>query len=97
MRLLIVLLALVFVAFGALFGALNSDWVDIDFYWRTFSVPKGASLLAALLLGWILGGSVIWLLRVPALKRELRRARLRLNGTPPVLPKPPAKGMGGDE
>ena len=97
MRLLIVLLVLVFVALGAMFGALNSDWIDIDFYWQTFSIPKGASLLAALLLGWTLGGSMIWLVRVPALKRELRRARQRLSGTPVAQAKPPAKGIGGNE
>lgn len=96
MRLLIVLLAIVFAALGALFGALNSEWITLDFYFRIFSVPKGASLLATLLLGWLLGGGMVWLARVPALKRELRRARQRpVDGD--TKRKAPVKGTGGNE
>ena len=97
MRLLIVLLVLVFAALGAVFGALNSDWIDLDFYFLIVSVPKGASLLVALLIGWILGGSVVWLARVPALKRELRRARQRSATPSDTQRRSLAKGTGGDE
>ena len=97
MRLLIVLLVLLFVALGAMFGALNSDWIDLDLYLRSVSAPKGASLLVALLIGWLLGGSVVWLARVPRLKRELRRARQSSAAPTDSQRKLPAKGVGGDE
>ena len=77
MRLLIVLLTLVFAAFGAIFGALNSDWISLDLYLRTLSIPKGSALLAMLLVGWLLGGMTVWLANVPRLRREVRRARQR--------------------
>lgn len=97
MRLLIVLLTLVFAALGAMFGALNSDWIELDFYMLTVSAPKGASLLLALLVGWILGGCMVWLVRIPGLKRELRRARQRTTTASSTQRKSPAKGTGGDE
>ena len=97
MRLLIVLLVLVFAALGAMLGALNSEWIDLDFYFLTVSVPKGASLLVALLIGWILGGCAVWLARVPALKRELRRARQRSAMPSDAQRSSQAKSTGGDE
>lgn len=75
MRLLVVLLILVFAALGALFGALNSAAITIDFYFLKVELPKGATLLATLLLGWLLGGILVWLSRVPRLRNELRRVR----------------------
>ena len=89
MRLLIVLLTFAFAIAGALFGALNGDWISLDFYIREVSVPKGASLLVAVLIGWLLGGIAVWLARVPALKRELRKTRQQAQlppSSPPIAP-----------
>lgn len=75
MRLGVVILVLVSVLFGATFGALNSDRVVFDVYLSQIELPKGAALLAALLTGWILGGLVVWSLRVLKLRRELKASR----------------------
>ncbi len=75
MRLGAVVLVLLFAVFGATFGALNAERIALDLYLVDVEVPKGAALLAALLAGWVLGGLVVWTLRVPRLKREVRSAR----------------------
>lgn len=75
MRLGVVVLILLFVLFGATFGALNADRVAFDLYFTDFELPKGAAVLAALLIGWVLGGLVVWFLQVLRLRRELRAAR----------------------
>ena len=72
MRLLSILLVLVFAAGGAIFGALNSESVVYDFYFATFTVPKGAMLIAAALLGWLLGGALVYFGLVLRLRRRLR-------------------------
>ena len=96
MRLLIVLLTLLFAALGAIFGALNSDWISLDLYLRTLSVPKGATLILMVLLGWLLGGVMVWLATVPSLRRELRRARQR-QPQPSATRKAIDSGSGGNE
>ncbi|HET6545591.1 MAG TPA: LapA family protein [Rhodanobacteraceae bacterium] len=78
MRLGVVLSILVFVVFGALFGALNAQRTGLDLYFVQLSVPKGAALLTAFFLGWLLGGLVAWLGGVPRLKRELRSSQRAL-------------------
>lgn len=78
MRLGVVVLILLAVVFGAVFGALNSDRILLDFWLIDFPVPKGAALLIALLLGWVLGGVLVWILRVQALRREVRALRRSL-------------------
>lgn len=96
MRLLIVLFTLLFAALGAIFGALNSDWISLDLYLRTLNVPKGAALIFMVLLGWLLGGVMVWLATVPRLRRELRRARQRqsqLSSTRKAID----SGSGGNE
>lgn len=61
MRLAITLLIiLVFVLAGVVFGALNAAAVPFDLGFVRVSVPKGAAVLAALVVGWILGGIVAW-------------------------------------
>lgn len=72
MRFVFILLALVFAASGALFGALNSESVPLDFYFAQAHFPKGAALLCALLLGWLLGGVLVYLSMVPALRGRVR-------------------------
>jgi putative membrane protein len=72
MRLILVLLVLAFAAAGAIFGALNSETVAYDFYFATWSVPKGAMLIAAVLLGWLLGGALVYFGLVLCLRGRLR-------------------------
>ncbi|MGH8121179.1 MAG: lipopolysaccharide assembly protein LapA domain-containing protein [Rudaea sp.] len=82
MRFAMILLVLVFAMLGALFGALNSENVAFDFYYAKLHSPKGAALLAALLLGWLLGGLLVYIglvvrlrRRVQAQTRELKHLR----------------------
>lgn len=78
MRLGVVVLILLAVVFGATFGALNSEHIALDLYLVEVSLPKGAALLAFMLLGWISGGLLIWFVRVRKLRRELRAVRRSL-------------------
>lgn len=78
MRLSVVVLALASIVLGAMFGALNAERVEFDFYLIQLALPKGAVLLAVLLLGWLLGGLVVWIAQVGRLRRELRIARREL-------------------
>ncbi len=72
MRLVLILLVLVFAAGGAIFGALNSEAVAYDFYFAVLSAPKGAALIAAVLVGWLLGGALVYFGLVLRLRRRVR-------------------------
>ena len=78
MRFGLILLVLVFALLGAVFGALNSQPVDLDFYFATLSLAKGGVLIAALLIGWLFGGLLVFLSLVLPLRRRLRRAEREL-------------------
>ncbi len=78
MRLGVVVLIVLSIVFGASFGALNSERIAFDLYFVDFSFPKGATLLAVLLLGWVCGGVLVWLVRVRSLRRELRQCQRQL-------------------
>jgi len=95
MRLALVFVILLFIVFGALFGALNSERIPIDFYFFQPSVPKGALLLCAVLLGWLLGGLVAWFARVPRLRRDLRKTQRELREAR-AQPLPPSDGRPDD-
>ena len=80
MRVGIILLVLLVAVAGALFGALNGERVAFDFYYASVQLPKGAALLAALLVGWLVGGLIVYFglvlrlrKRVRLLARELRQ------------------------
>jgi uncharacterized integral membrane protein len=80
MRPALILLALLFAAAGAMFGAINGEHVVFDFYLTTLTLPKGAALLCAVLIGWLLGGVVVYFglvlrlrSRVRTLARELKQ------------------------
>ncbi len=60
MRFVIVALLLVFALVGAAFAALNAGTVHYDFLVATLDMPKGVTLLAAIILGWLLGGLSAW-------------------------------------
>lgn len=71
MRLLIVFLLLLFVLLGAAFGALNGGLVHYDLLVFQTELPKGAALLLALVVGWLLGGLTAWIgLSVRQRRRE---------------------------
>jgi uncharacterized integral membrane protein len=72
MRLGLIVLALLFVALGAVFGAMNGERIVLDFYFNVSTVPKGAAVLCALLVGWLVGGLVVYVSQVPRLRRRVR-------------------------
>ncbi|MBE1160864.1 DUF1049 domain-containing protein [Dyella acidiphila] len=74
MRLIVMLLLLLFIAGGVVLGALNADLVGYDLAFARVQVPKGAALLAALALGWILGGLTAWLGVTTRHRRDKRRS-----------------------
>jgi putative membrane protein len=73
MRLLVILVLLVFAASGVVVGSLNADMVGYDLVLARVHVPKGAALLCALVIGWLLGGLTAWLGVVTRQRRERRR------------------------
>ncbi len=73
MRVFAIIILCVFVAFGVLVGALNAQWVDYDLAFVQLRWPKGAALLGALLIGWLLGGLTAWLGTSVAARRRQRR------------------------
>jgi uncharacterized integral membrane protein len=78
MRLIFLLLALVCVAAGVLFGALNPQPVEVDFYWFRIDAALGATFLVSALIGVVLGGIAMQLGVVWPLRRRLKRARREL-------------------
>jgi uncharacterized integral membrane protein len=93
MRLVWILLLLVFAAAGAIFGALNGESTVYDFYFVTFAAPKGAMLVVAVLLGWLLGGAFVYfglVLRLRAQARGMNQADDAKPGS--ALVPPPADG-----
>lgn len=84
MRILFLLLALLFLAAGIVFGALNPAPVTVDFYWLQAPVSLGFALLAAALLGAVLAGLVLLTSVIWPLRARLRRARRKQAGALPV-------------
>lgn len=76
MRLLVIIMLVFFVAAGVVLGALNADLVSYDLVFARLDLPKGAALLAALAVGWLLGGVTAWL-GVSSRQRTRRRQQLR--------------------
>jgi len=74
MRLIKAIIALLFVAVGVLFGALNRTPVSIDLGFATIEQANlGTSLLAAVLAGAIVAGLVLTAAVVWPLRMQLRR------------------------
>ncbi|MFC5743343.1 lipopolysaccharide assembly protein LapA domain-containing protein [Dyella tabacisoli] len=76
MRLIVMLILLLFIAAGIVLGALNVDLVSYDLAFARVELPKGAALLAMLVVGWLLGGLTAWL-GVSAQHRRRRRHEQR--------------------
>jgi lipopolysaccharide assembly protein A len=72
MRLIVTLILLLFIAAGIVLGALNADLVGYDLGFARLELPKGAALLVALVIGWLLGGLTAWL-GVSSRQRRTRR------------------------
>lgn len=86
MRLFIlVLIVLLFLLAGIVFGALNPAMVGYDLGFAQVHLPKGAAVLAALVVGWLLGGIVAWLgSGVGRRKRRRATGRSTAEGKTPV-------------
>ena len=82
MRLLAIITLIFFVAVGIVLGALNAGTVGYDFGFAQIQLPKGAALLGALVVGWLLGGVTAWLGSWPSRSRQPSRADRK----PPVKP-----------
>lgn len=75
MRLVFLFFALIFVAAGILFGALNPQPARVDFYWFAFEGSLGALLLIFALIGAGFGGAALLVGVVWPLQGRLRRER----------------------
>ena len=73
MRLFKALIALLFVAIGVIFGALNKTPVHVDLWLRAFDARLGFTLLTVLLLGALVGGLVVTIGVVWPLRRRLHK------------------------
>ena len=79
MRVLRLLVACLFLAAGAMLGALNPQPVTIDFGPVSLHVGLGASLLGALLVGVAACGLLLSALVIVPLKLRLRRLQTASN------------------
>lgn len=77
MRIVFLLLALLFLAVGIVFGALNPAPVTVDFYWLQVPVSLGFALLVGALAGAVVAGLVLTLSVIWPLRARLRRAQRR--------------------
>ena len=73
MRLIKALIALVFVGFGVVFGALNRQAVQLDGLLGIWNVRLGFLVLLALLAGALVGGLAVTAGVVWPLRRQLRK------------------------
>lgn len=78
MRLLALIILVAFVVAGVVVGALNAELVDYDLAFFRLQLPKGAALLGALVVGWLLGGLTAWLGMSSAARRTRRLSRVRV-------------------
>ena len=85
MRLIVTLILLLFIATGIVVGALNADLVGYDLGFARLQLPKGAALLLALVIGWLLGGLTAWL-GVSSRHRRLRRKTAAADGKAKTSP-----------
>ena len=75
---LILFLVFAFAVAGAAFGALNSQAIELDFYFGTLTLLKGGVVIGALLLGWMFGGLLVYFALVLPLRRRSRQQARRL-------------------
>lgn len=80
MRIVFLLLALLFLAAGIVFGALNPAPVTVDFYWWQVPLSLGFALLVGALVGAIVAGLVLTVSVIWPLRARLRKAQRRNTG-----------------
>jgi uncharacterized integral membrane protein len=85
MRLIKSLVALMFVALGVVFGALNRQVVHLDLWRAQYDVRLGLTLIVVLLAGALLGGLVVTAGVVWPLRRQMRKSGNAGSG-PDLLP-----------
>lgn len=85
MRLLAIILLLIFITAGIVLGALNADLVSYDLGFTRLELPKGAALLGAVVIGWLLGGLTAWV-GVSTRQRRQQRRQLREDKKLPAKP-----------
>lgn len=85
MRLLAIIIFVIFIAIGVVLGALNADLVGYDLAFVQVRLPKGAALLGAVVIGWLLGGLTAWL-GVSARQRRQVRQQQRADKKLPAKP-----------
>jgi uncharacterized integral membrane protein len=73
MRLLAIIIFVIFIAIGVVLGALNADLVGYDLAFVQVRLPKGAALLGAVVIGWLLGGLTAWLGVRTRQRRQVRQ------------------------
>ncbi len=74
MRLIRLIVAIACILLGAVVGALNTQPIALDLGMATIRASLGLSVLVALLLGVLIGGSILSVAVVAPLRRRLRRA-----------------------
>ncbi|MBV8158047.1 MAG: LapA family protein [Dyella sp.] len=84
MRLIVTVILLLFIAAGIVLGALNADLVGYDLGFARLELPKGAALLLALVIGWLLGGLTAWLGVSFRHRRQRRQAPASKTKTSPA-------------
>lgn len=75
MRIFSLILTLLFLFLGIVFGALNSADVVLDFYRWQVELPLGVSLLGAALLGALAAGLLLWTSVIWPQRRKLTALR----------------------
>ena len=80
MRLIRLLVAVACLAIGIAIGALNTQRVQLDLGFALIPTSLGIAVLAALLLGVLLGGLVLTASVILPLRQRLRRTQVR-NGS----------------
>lgn len=84
MRPLAIVILVIFVAAGLVLGALNADLVDYDLAFTRMQLPKGAALLGAMVIGWLLGGLTAWV--GVSMRQRRQRRQLRPDQKSPLAP-----------
>lgn len=74
MRLVRLIAAFACIVLGAIVGALNTQRVVLDLGFTTVSTSLGLGILLALLLGVLVGGTILAVGVVAPMRRRLRRA-----------------------
>ena len=74
MRLIRLIVAIACILLGAVVGALNTQPILLDLGFASVRASLGLSVLVALLLGVVVGGTILAVGVVAPLRRRLRRA-----------------------